>query len=228
MIRYPREIKYGDVIGVTAPSSGVPKELHSIVTGAIKQFEKRGYHIQVGKTVWTNEKATSADGECSCERIKSNASRRKISAIIPPWGGEILMEIFPLIEWDAIQPKWILGYSDTSTLLFTLTLMTGIATAHGTNLVDLRSDQWDNTTIKFLDVLTATEGAVIEQSSSEKYQSDWNHDKAPNPYVFELNTLTSWKTLSAAPVKMDGRLLGGCIDTIQKSCWHSLFRCKYI
>ena len=66
------------------------------------------------------------------------------------------MEILPLLNWDEIEPKWILGYSDSSTLLFALTLKTGIATAHGTNFIDLRSDEWDPVTSKFLDVLSAS------------------------------------------------------------------------
>ncbi|MBS4196615.1 S66 family peptidase [Lederbergia citri] len=215
MIRYPKPLKAGGTIGITAPSSGVPKELHSILTGGIEQFKKRGFQVEVGKTPWTNEKAASAEAIIRAAELNSMLQNSNIDTIIPPWGGEILMEILPILQWDRIQPKWILGYSDTSTLLFSITVMTGIATAHGTNLIDLRSNEWDDTTKKFMDVLMGSEGSTIFQTSSEKYQSKWNHDKEPNPYVFELDTPTSWKTLDGKPLQIDGRLLGGCIDTLQ-------------
>ncbi|KON88005.1 hypothetical protein AF332_15025 [Sporosarcina globispora] len=51
------------------------------------------------------------------------------------------MEVLPLIDWDRFKelpPKWILGYSDISTLSFTYTTITGNASAHGTNLSELR------------------------------------------------------------------------------------------
>ncbi|MBS4201667.1 LD-carboxypeptidase [Bacillus sp. FJAT-49732] len=215
MIRYPKPLKAGGTIGITAPSSGVPEALHPILAGGIEQFKKRGFKVEVGKTPWTNEKTASAEASIRAAELNYMLQDSNIETIIPPWGGEILMEILPLIQWDQIQPKWILGYSDTSTLLFAITVITGIATAHGTNLVDLRSNEWDETTKKFMDVLTGTEGDTIIQSSSEKYQSEWNHDKQPNPYVYELDTPTSWKTLNGKPLNVDGRLLGGCIDTLQ-------------
>ena len=214
MIRYPKALQTGQTIGVTAPSSGVDTELHDLVHQSIKQFENRGYHIEVGDTVWTQYKAASSSKETRATELNAMLQNQDIQAIIPPWGGEILQEILPLIEWDKVQPKWILGYSDTSTLLFALTLKTGIATVHGTNLVELRSDEWDPTTSKFLDILSSDEGVTITQFSSSHYQSEWSFEKEPDPYVYKLDTETKWETVKNSSVEMKGRLLGGCMDTI--------------
>jgi len=214
MIRYPRALETGLTIGITAPSSGVDTELHNLLQQSKAQFENRGYNIEIGETVWTQYKAASATKEKRATELNAMLQNHDIHTIIPPWGGEILQEILPLIEWEKAQSKWILGYSDTSTLLFALTLKTGIATAHGTNLIDLRSDEWDPTTSKFLEVLSSGEGATIKQVSSSHYQSKWNHDKKPDPYVYKLDTKTSWKTVSNSLEDMNGRLLGGCLDTI--------------
>lgn len=215
MIRYPNALQPGQTIGVTAPSSGVREELHHLVQEGKKQFEKRGFKVEVGETVWTQVKAASASKEKRAKELNAMLQNEHIQAIIPPWGGEILQEILPLIEWEKIRPKWVLGYSDTSTLLFALTVKTGIATAHGTNLVDLRSDEWDPTTAKFLEVLSSDEGATIHQVSSHRYQSDWSHEVQNTPYVFNLDTETKWETVDNLPVKMEGRLLGGCMDTLR-------------
>lgn len=37
----------------------------------------------------------------------------------------------------------------------------------------------------------------------------------PTPYVFNFTEKTKWKSISNNSVKIQGRLLGGCIDTIR-------------
>lgn len=95
-----------------------------------------------------------------------------IQMILPPWGGELLIEILDSVDFDALQPKWIVGYSDISTLLLAVTLKTGIATAHGTNLIDLRGNYSDKTTAMWKSVLETGKGESILQHSSEKYQKN--------------------------------------------------------
>ena len=83
-----------------------------------------------------------------------------------------MIEILDSVDFDALQPKWIVGYSDISTLLLAVTLKTGIATAHGTNLIDLRGNYSDQTTAMWKSVLETGKGESILQHSSEKYQKE--------------------------------------------------------
>lgn len=215
MIRYPKPLQQGDTIGVTAPSSGVDESLHHLVRNAKRQFENRGYQVNIGDTVWTQDKASSASKEIRAAELMAMFKNPEINAIIPPWGGEILMEILPFIDWEEIDPKWILGYSDMSTFLFALTVKTGIATAHGPNFVELRSDEWEPVASKFMDVLQTPAGSSIEQHSSEKFQSKWQHEAPDDPYVYKLDSPTEWKTIETGDIELEGRLLGGCIDTVR-------------
>lgn len=215
MIRYPKPLQQGETIGVTAPSSGVDKVLHHLVQDARNQFEKRGFKIHVGDTVWTQNKAASAAKEFRTAELMAMFHNPEISAIIPPWGGEILLEILPFIDWEKIDPKWILGYSDMSTFLFAMTVKTGIATAHGPNFVELRSDEWEPVASQFMNIFQAAAGSSIEQHSSEQFQSKWQHDAPNDPYVYKLDSSTDWKVIGASAIEMEGRLLGGCIDTIR-------------
>jgi muramoyltetrapeptide carboxypeptidase LdcA involved in peptidoglycan recycling len=215
MIRYPRPLQQGDTIGVTAPSSGVDESLHHLVHNAKKQFEKRGYQVSVGDTVWTEIKSASASKEVRVAELMAMFTNPDINAIIPPWGGEILLEILPLINWEEIDPKWILGYSDMSTFLFALTVKTGIATAHGPNFVELRCNEWEPVASQFMNALQAPAGSSIEQHSSEKFQSKWQHDAPDDPYVYKLDSPTEWKTIGSENIEVEGRFLGGCIDIIR-------------
>ncbi|UTE75747.1 S66 peptidase family protein [Rossellomorea sp. KS-H15a] len=210
MITYPILKKHSNV-GVTAPSSGVPHELHDSLKKAIAKMVEEGYRIECGETVWKQHKAKSAPAHERAAELNKMLQDDSISLIIPPWGGELLIEVLDLIDYQQIKPKWVLGYSDISALLLALTLKTGMATAHGTNLIDLRGEATDPTTKQWENVLSTERGSSVTQFSSQKYQKEWNHEK-PSPHVFHLTEPTVWKTIGGGKVEMEGRVLGGCID----------------
>ncbi|MBH5319924.1 LD-carboxypeptidase [Paenibacillus sp. GSMTC-2017] len=214
MIRYPL-LKEGDTIGVTAPSSGVDSNLHDLMKQAINRMEQSGFNVVCGETVWTQHKSKSAPALIRAAELNNMIADDNINLIFPPWGGEFLIEVLEHIDFDAIKEKWILGYSDLSTLLLAVTLKTGVATAHGTNLFDLRGEYSDETTAMWKPVLSTGSGQSIVQHSSQNYQKEWNFESV-SPYVFHFNEPTSWKIFSDSDKKVtvSGRLLGGCIDTI--------------
>ncbi|MGG1662473.1 S66 family peptidase [Brevibacillus sp. NRS-1366] len=213
MITYPY-LEKGATIGVTAPSSGVETALHDILKGACRRMEDQGYRVLCGDTVWTQEKARSASAAKRTDEFQEMMNDDHISMIFPPWGGELLIEMLEKVDFEKIKNKWILGYSDTSLLLLAITLKTGIATAHGTNLIDLRGEYADDTTAMWQEVLSTKTGASIVQRSSASYQKEWQHHN-PSPCVFHLTEQTEWKTTTPNHVKIEGRLLGGCIDVIR-------------
>ncbi|TCP28765.1 muramoyltetrapeptide carboxypeptidase LdcA involved in peptidoglycan recycling [Scopulibacillus darangshiensis] len=213
MITYPF-LKSEATIGVTAPSSGVEKELHDLVKESSRRMEEKGYTVISGNTVWTQDKAKSAPAKKRAEEFNQMVQNSHIDLIIPPWGGELLIEMLSSVDFENMKEKWILGYSDTSMLLFAITLKTGIATAHGTNLIDLRGEYSDETTAMWKAVLSTKSGDYIIQHSSEKYQEKWQHDN-PSPCVYHLTKPTYWKSVRDKSVNMQGRLLGGCIDIIR-------------
>lgn len=213
MITYP-QLNTCATIGVTAPSSGVASELHELVKLACSRLERNGFQVVCGDTVWTQDKAKSAPALKRAAEFNAMMADNEIDIIIPPWGGELLIEILEYINYENMKNKWVLGYSDTSGLLLAITLKTGIATAHGTNLVDLRGEFSDETTAMWQPVLSTTTGESVLQKSSELYQKEWEHEN-PSPCVFHLTEKTIWKAVSNRKVKMQGRLLGGCIDIIR-------------
>ncbi|WP_102029284.1 S66 family peptidase [Salirhabdus sp. Marseille-P4669] len=213
MIRYPL-LKKGATIGVTAPSSGLDKPLHSLAIQAFERLEQRGYKVVSGNTVWTQNKARSAPALERATELSNMLHDEEMDLIIPPWGGELLIEIVEHLDFQRLPEKWILGYSDVSVLLLAITLKTGIATAHGTNLIDMRGEYQDDTSAKWESVLATNQGDSIEQYSSQKYQKKWDHDN-PTPCVFHLTEETYWKSVGVNYAKMEGRLLGGCIDVIK-------------
>lgn len=214
MIKYPF-LKEEATIGITAPSSGVGVELHSLVKDACNRMNAIGFNVICGETVWTQNKAKSSPAKIRATELNDMMQDDNIHTVIPPWGGELLIEVLEYIDFENIKAKWILGYSDISVLLLATTLKTGIATAHGPNLIDLRGEHSDETTALWKALLSTKPGESIIQHSSLNYQKEWNHDN-PSPCVFHLTEQTYWNIISNRnAVKVQGRLLGGCVDVIR-------------
>lgn len=58
MISYPL-LERNATIGVTAPSSGVSEEHHSLLESALKRMEEKSFQVVTGKTLWTQDKEKS-------------------------------------------------------------------------------------------------------------------------------------------------------------------------
>ena len=142
-----------------------------------------------------------------------------VSAILPPWGGELASELLDLLDFESLQsvsPKWFLGFSDLSTLQIPLTLISGWATAHGANLMDLAPTQTDPLTTSVLSILAADFSDPIVQQSSTRYQKKWVDFAVKVDAPLDLTEQTHWRRLdgSTEAAEFRGRLIGGCLDTI--------------
>jgi muramoyltetrapeptide carboxypeptidase len=124
------------------------------------------------------------------------------------------------LPWGALEsakPKWVLGYSDTSTWMLPLTLRLGWATAHGPCLMDLVPGQDDPLTRGALPMLARAAGESATQSASTHWQAKWRDFAKEPACVYALTEPTRWRCLNRdehEPITFSGRLIGGCFDTL--------------
>lgn len=218
MIYYLEPLNKGDTIGIVAPSSGVTGIFEKKLNKAIQQIEQLGYKTIESPSLRKNHKLVSATAVQRANEFQDLYNNEQVKAIIPPWGGDFLIDILPYIRYQDLQkPKWIFGFSDTSTLLFSLTLKNFIATAHGPNLLDFGNQPIDESVLNALNILTKQKGESVLQNGLSHFQSEWldmTEDYFP-PY--NLTEKVKWKSLPTVDeVQFSGRLIGGCLDTISK------------
>lgn len=144
-----------------------------------------------------------------------------IKAVMPPWGGDLAMELLDLIDFDLLsrsKPKWFVGFSDLSTLHFLLTMISGWATLHGPNLMDLGAQKLDATTQAVWEILESNRGTVIKQYSSTAFQADENQWGTASDGGFNLTQKTQWKRLDGvtSSLTFSGKLIGGCLEIISR------------
>ena len=217
-IRYPRPLRPGDRIGVTSPSSGVAEVLRPRLDVAVRHLEGRGFQVVVGDCMDGAGPVSAPAGDRAAE-LTAMLTDPTIRAVVPPWGGELAIDLLRLLDWNAIaaaEPTWLVGFSDISTLLAPLTARTGIASLHGQNLMDTPYEV-PAPLASWLDVVSAPAGAVISQGPSRMHRragfDDWVADPEVSRYA--LDTPGRWVRLDSTDgFTATGRLLGGCIETL--------------
>ncbi|MCX4661616.1 S66 family peptidase [Streptomyces uncialis] len=217
-VRYPRPLRPGDRIGITSPSSGVPKELHRRLDVAIRDVEARGYEVVVGRCM-DGAGHVSAPAADRAGELMSMLTDPGIRAVVPPWGGETAIDLLPLLDWDRLrdaEPTWLVGFSDMSTIITPLTILTGMATVHGNNLMDTPYRVPEGL-LSWLDIAAAPRGHRYAQTPPNRYRATGWDDYRAHPEVREytLDTPGRWTRLDGeGDLEVEGRLIGGCIEML--------------
>lgn len=102
MIQFPH-LQKGQTIGVTAPSSGVQPSWHDMFQLSCERMKHRGYDVICGETVWQQEKAKSAPAIERANELQYMMTCEEIDHIIPPWGGQLLMEVLEHLDFSSMQ-----------------------------------------------------------------------------------------------------------------------------
>lgn len=216
---FPKYLKKGDCIGVTAVSDGVGDELDKkrFYNGKAK-LEEKGYSVKFTDNVFkVADKGKSSDGVTRGREFNSLVDDEKVSTIISAKGGNFLNEMLAYVDFEKFvaNPKWFQGYSDNTSLIHTLTTKYDVAAIYGGNFGDFGMECWHESIENNLKIL---EGNKIIQRSFEKYQ-DGFADRLTGfegyneeaDVLLKLDSRTAKKNDS---VTISGRLIGGCLDVL--------------
>ncbi|NUT36215.1 MAG: LD-carboxypeptidase [Hamadaea sp.] len=218
-VRFPAPLRPGDRIGVTSPSAGVQDKFQARFAYCVEWLRKQGYDVVVGECM-DGSGIVSASARQRADELTAMLTDPTIRAVVPPWGGELGIDVVAALDYDAIaaaEPTWFVGFSDISTLLTPLTLRTGIATLHGQNLMEVPIRVPD-TQLHWLDVAGAPAGATLTQGAASLRKASMFDpiDKVPDFDEWTLDQPGTWSLLDAGsgPVRVTGRLIGGCVETM--------------
>jgi len=219
LTHFPAPLSAGSTIAITAFSSGVTPALEMRLNNSLAFLQRKGFNLIEGNILrQPNNSGVVPANERAAELMRFLLDDN-IDAIMPPWGGELAMEVLPLLDFEALKtakPKWILGYSDVSTVSACLATTLNWATVHCANLMELAPNQDDPLTDSLFTHLQTPAGGHFCQSSSLLYQKQ-SADFATHPDAkFNLTEPTLWQPVNFSHYKtrFSGRLIGGCLDTL--------------
>ena len=207
-MKYPKMLANGGVIGITAMSAGVGKKIDEYNL-SIENLKQNGFNVIETASVRVNN-FVSNTGEERAKELDSLITDENVDMVMCAAGGDFALEMLPYVNSENIvkNPKWIMGASDPTSLLYYVTTKLDIATLYGHNAGSYDAINLDKSDLISLDYLR---GNLVKQNSYPLYESDKN-SRTSNGY--NLDTEVVYENLFNE-VDVTGRIIGGCIDVLK-------------
>lgn len=209
----PEFLKQGDLIGVPAPSDGSNYfEKEKRFLNAKKRLEDLGYQVKLSDNIFNSVRGRSSSAIKRANEINDMFKDKNIKIMLCAAGGDFLIEILPYIDYNLIKnnPKWLIGFSDPTGLLYSITTKCDIATIYGTNFGNLGSKELDKSQENFLEII---KGNLLTEHSYDLYE-ETRLERITGLEGYNLTEKVIWKTLDNKDVVVTGRIIGGCLDVI--------------
>lgn len=213
-MKYPKFIKKGDQIAVTAPSLGFYKEEQLLeYDHAIQNIKKMGFVFFETDNVRTCERGRSSSAKERAKQFMQVWEDENVSSIICAKGGDFACEMLDYLDFEKLRnskPKWLQGFSDITNLGFVFTTNLDIATIYGENVRDYGMKEPFRT---LTDSIEMMQGKDVVQKSFGVCEPKEDERK-----IFESYNMTkkcAWKNLNEEDsIHFSGRCIGGCFDVI--------------
>lgn len=215
----PKKLQKGDTIAVVSPSWGGPSVFPHIYESGIKTLEILGLKVKEYPSARKEADYLYNNPEFRAKDINGAFADKEVKAIFISIGGDDSVRIMPFINTDVIwkNPKIIIGYSDTTTLL-TYFNQLGLVTLHGP-VIMAGFSQWDALGEKFqehIKTILFENPENYEYKSYDSYTqgySDWAN-KSNVGKVKSMSKNKGWDILQGNE-KIQGELFGGCIEVLE-------------
>lgn len=203
---YPKFLKKGARIGITAPSCGISAEKKPLFLKSLDNLRAYGWELMLTDNVYKCGKIASTSGKVRAEELHALIGDKHIDMVLAACGGDMLIEMLEYIDYEKISadPKWIMGYSDITGLLLPITLKCDIATVYGPN-----AGSFDMTK---LHPSLESVFSLLEGKPKIQYSSKCHEREKPKEFDgYHLDTKTVWDS-PMGDFAVSGRMLSSCID----------------
>ncbi len=226
-MRYPKDLAKGDSIGFLAPSFGCNIEPYkSAFNHALDRWRGKGYKTITGPNCYVGEGIgiSNTPKKCGAEVMEMFCGK-EADVLISCGGGELMCEILEYVDFRQlanVQPKWFMGYSDNTNLVYTLVTLCDTAAIYGPCAAAFGMEPWHASIQDAYDLLTGKKRRMESYPLWEK-ESLRDEENPLQPYhVTEPLALKAYvegeliMEPGRAGIKrsVTGRLLGGCMDCL--------------
>lgn len=227
-MKYPENLKIGDTIGITAPSDGIKNAIkQKRLDEAIKQLKEMGYKVIETKSVRNSNKGRSNTAKQRAKEFMELLENKEVKLILFATGGDYLIEILEYLDLEKIkklEPKWMQGYSDITTIEFLFNTVLEIPSIYCDTV---KSYAMKPLYTNIIDALKIASGKSVIQHSfpkcekvnpniEEEFLKQEENQKENINMGYELTEKVEWKSLTGeTKIQMQGRMLGGNLDCIK-------------
>lgn len=226
-MKYPKYLSENGTIGFVAPSFGCNTEPYrSSFVNAQKKFKELGHALDLGPNCYEGRGIGISNTPQACgKELTDYYCSGKNDVLISCGGGELMCEILEYTDFDKIraaEPKWYMGYSDNTNMTFLLTTLCDTASIYGPCAGAFGMEPWHESIWDAYELLRGKKDTMRGYKLWEK-ESLKSEEQPLAPYhVTEERKLRIFQAGDSAQVRLDGRLIGGCMD-----CLVNLLGTKY-
>jgi muramoyltetrapeptide carboxypeptidase len=193
----PKRLVAGDTVALVSPASATFNSIDLQI--ARESLEALGFKVRPGEHMMERHGYLAGDDKARAEDINRAFADRSVAAVHAIRGGWGSARLLPHLDFDTIRrnPKVLIGYSDITALLLSIHAKTGLVTFHG----PIGLGRWDAWSLEYYKrVLMGAEAVTF---ANKQGLADRNS-----------LTQTEFRTLTIAPGKASGRLLGGNLTVL--------------
>ena len=223
-MRYPDFLKENGSIGIIAPSFGCTVEPYGTLFGeAVSFFRSLGYDCIEGPNCRRSDgigKSTSAE-KCAAE-INNFFIDGRSDVIISCGGGETMCEDLSYVDFEGIKkavPKWFMGYSDNTNLVFTLPVLCDTAAVYGQHFPTFGQKPLHES---LCDAIGLLKGEKLKFRNYAEWEKE-SLKSAEKPFVTfncteKYSSFLGGSAAGKTETAFSGRLIGGCLDILSILC----------
>lgn len=224
-MKYPKFLKENGTIGFVAPSFGCSFDPYKAAfINAQKKFEELGHTFDFGPNCYEAKGIGISNTPQLCgKELTDYYCSVDNDILISCGGGEMMCETVNHIDFEKIgqaEPKWYMGYSDNTNFTFLVTTICDVASIYGPCAQTFGMEPWDISLQDTYDLLLGKKHIVEGYDMWEKESlKDAEHPFVPYNLTEKtiLHNFPDGKTRDCEKeIRMEGRLLGGCVDCLIK------------
>lgn len=213
------KLKTSDTIGIVSPSWGGAGAFPHRLQQGIACLKTLGFKVKLARHSLNENGYVSDTAMHRAQDIHELFLDDSVQAILAAIGGDHSCELLPFLDFDLIKahPKIFMGYSDITVLNVAIWQKTGLTTFNGPALLTDFAENprvLDYTEQYFLKAVSQSEPIGIIEPTLQWTEEilDWRTKKdTERPRA--LLASEGWSWLRAG--KAQGRLIGGCIESLQ-------------
>ena len=194
----PKRLAAGDTVALVSPASATFNSIDLQI--ARESLEALGFKVRAGDHMMERHGNLAGADKARAEDINKAFADRSVHAVHAIRGGWGSARVLPYLDFDTIRrnPKVLIGYSDITALLLSIHARTGLITFHG----PIGMGRWDTWSLDYYKRLLFNAEAVT-YTNKQGISGDRNS-----------LTQVEFRTLTIAPGKARGRLLGGNLSVL--------------
>jgi len=215
----PKPLRPGDTIAIVSPSWGGAGAFPHRVEQAIQHIHSLGFEVRMAPHALNQHGHVSDTPENRAQDINLMFADPQVKMILAAIGGDHSCQLLPYLDFELIRrnPKIFMGFSDITVLNVAIWSKTGLGTFNGPALLtdfaeyprmQAYSEHY------FLKTVTspAPAGVIIPSPSWTEEFAHWPSSKELER---ERHLLSSSGWLWLRPGEATGKLIGGCIESLQ-------------